>query len=220
MTACPAPRHDATGYQRYGCRCDEGRRAQRRYCKRLQLAKRRGQPPKVDNTATIRRIQALAWMGWSERELERRARIGLGTVDTVKRRKSHLVCRTTADAIAAVYDRLWDVDGGNRQSKAYARRAGWAPPAAWDDDTIGDPAARPAHGARVAWRDDPTIDDTAVDRFLTGDRSIRPTPPERREAIRRLRAEGVPEKQIRERVHVSWGQYRRQVDLLEQRGAA
>ena len=73
-----------------------------------------------------------------------------GTVDNIHRRK--LVRVKTARVVAEVYDRLWDKpapEGRNRScALAMARRKGFVPPLAWDDDEIDDPAARP-HGE---WR--------------------------------------------------------------------
>jgi hypothetical protein len=65
------------------------------------------------------------------------------------------VLAATARAAATLYDELWDVPPATdshrtRQSASRARNhaaaRGWPPPAAWDDDTIDDPAAGPAEG--------------------------------------------------------------------------
>jgi hypothetical protein len=59
--------------------------------------------------------------------------------------------------IADVYERLWDQlpplgTAAQRQAAddalARARRSRWAPPMAWDDDVLDDPAGRPAPGWR------------------------------------------------------------------------
>jgi hypothetical protein len=57
----------------------------------------------------------------------------------------------TAMAVAAAYDRLWNQDprqhgvtvGTYKKVRGVARAHGWAPPGAWDDDTIDDPTAHP-----------------------------------------------------------------------------
>lgn len=104
----------------------------------------------IDSTGTRRRLQALIAMGWSHRVLVPILGVAPGTVDNIHRRK--LVRVKTARVVAEVYDRLWDKpapEGRNRScALAMARRKGFVPPLAWDDDEIDDPAARP-HGE---WR--------------------------------------------------------------------
>jgi hypothetical protein len=57
-----------------------------------------------------------------------------------------------AAAVAALYDDLWDVDGGSADAAAYAIVRGWAPPLAWDDNP-GDPHFIDDPGAPVSdWR--------------------------------------------------------------------
>ena len=54
------------------------------------------------------------------------------------------------DAIKELYDRLWDQRGpATTLSINRVIKAGYAPPLAWDDDTIDDANARPDLGARV-----------------------------------------------------------------------
>jgi hypothetical protein len=57
--------------------------------------------------------------------------------------------------IAGAYERLWDAQPSRRTEAEReaadaalqrARRMGWAPPMAWDDDLIDDPVGRPADG--------------------------------------------------------------------------
>ena len=74
---------------------------------------------------------------------------------------STTVAPATARAVEDLYDRAWQ--GPRRPSTASRRRAvtaGWAPPLAWDDDTIDDPAASPA-GVRSAADDRPDRHATA-----------------------------------------------------------
>jgi hypothetical protein len=65
------------------------------------------------------------------------------------------VTAATARAVRELYDRLWDKpppENGQRERIAAARarnhaaQRDWAPPLAWDDDIIDDPAGRPAQG--------------------------------------------------------------------------
>lgn len=110
---------------------------------------------KVDATGTRRRLQALMSLGWSASELGRR--IGVLPSNMHYPLHGEQVTAARARSIRHLYDDLWDQHPvpRNRQHAACitratsaARRLGWAPPAAWDDDAIDDPAARP-HGARA-----------------------------------------------------------------------
>jgi hypothetical protein len=113
-----------------------------------------------------------------------------------------VLLRTTADAITRVYDELsmtvpQDDEAGrspragrihDRQRRLAARR-GWAPPLAWDDDTIDDPAATPATGARErAWST--RHDETVVERILAGEWDLQSSRPEREEVVARWRTAG------------------------------
>lgn len=93
---------------------------------------------------TVRRLQALGWLGWTRAEIYRRA--GLYLVHGGKTLGS-LVRESTADAIARVYDDLWDCPPleteETKSVRSLARELGWAPPLAWDDETLDDPEARP-----------------------------------------------------------------------------
>lgn len=94
----------------------------------------------VDSTGTVRRLQALVFMGWTVKELMRRigSNEGYGT-----RLMSHpFVYERTRAKIAALYDELWDehppIRTGTerhqaRRAKMIARRRGWVGPLAWDD---------------------------------------------------------------------------------------
>lgn len=101
----------------------------------------------VDATASRRRLQALAVMGWPTRQIAAR----LGNLDPQTYRyiangRTRTIRRRTEQAIAELYDELWATPGPSRKSASIAKSKGWVPPLAWDDDSIADPSARP-HGA-------------------------------------------------------------------------
>ncbi len=103
----------------------------------------------VNSAGTRRRVQALAWMGWTTAEVARRAGTTANTLRTLilpHRQVSFALARRVAD----VYDQLSHVPGPSKGAARKARGLGHAPPAAWDDDTIDDPAARPDLGAKRA----------------------------------------------------------------------
>lgn len=115
-------------------------------------AARAGQEPA---TATTRRLQALAVLGWSPLALAGRLGMHLASVRRIRDGEREDVEAATATAIRALYDELWD-QAPPAATKAeriavgkvsrHAARSGWAPPVAWDDETISDPAAAPAPG--------------------------------------------------------------------------
>lgn len=108
----------------------------------------RGSHRGVDGTGTYRRCEALLWMGWPWAEMDRRAGLKPYTLATLRTRKEPVSFRV-AQAIAATYAELSHLPGPSKMTATKARRSGYAPPAAWDEDTIDDPKSRPA-GVRKA----------------------------------------------------------------------
>jgi len=100
----------------------------------------------VDATATRRRMQGLAAIGWPFAEQARR--LGKTPSDLRRALTSPTVSARREREVKALFEQLQGTPAPNgwvaRRIRAHAAAAGWAPPAAWDDD-IDDPAARP-HG--------------------------------------------------------------------------
>ncbi|WP_435643821.1 hypothetical protein ACR9VJ_26200 [Streptomyces sp. H49] len=103
----------------------------------------------VDPTGTRRRLQALMANGWPQLRLG--PHIGRHPMYVNQLLAQPRIYGVTAVAVAAAYDRLWNQDprqhgvreGTYKKVRGVARAHGWAPPGAWDDDTIDDPAAAP-----------------------------------------------------------------------------
>lgn len=104
----------------------------------------------VPSVGTIRRIQALVWLGWSLPVIG--GRIGMDRRNTTRLLRQDQVTRATEAAVRRVYGELWDKQPPTRttaerysvsRSRGEALRRGWVSPLAWDDDTIDDPDARP-----------------------------------------------------------------------------
>jgi hypothetical protein len=104
----------------------------------------------VPNAGTVRRVQALATLGWSVKQIAARAGINHQAIYGALGGRDVVV--STARAVRDVYDQLWSTpapegDRWERIAATVARRraeeCGWLPPLAWDDDTIDDPKARP-----------------------------------------------------------------------------
>jgi hypothetical protein len=109
----------------------------------------------VTPTGARHRITALFALGWSPAVLA--AETGVDEQAIAGRpRDLEQQGQGALDRIGAAYDRLWNTrpPGRTREERAvaemfreHAREVGWAPPMAWDDDTIDDPAVRrPAPG--------------------------------------------------------------------------
>jgi hypothetical protein len=102
----------------------------------------------VPNIGGRRRIQALMAMGWRHQDLT--PMLGLYTSNIVHQEGGWFTKRKH-DAIKDLYDRLWDKRGpATTLSINRVKKAGYAPPLAWDDETIDDPDAVPNWGAAVA----------------------------------------------------------------------
>ena len=133
----------------------------------------------VPSLGATRRIRALMAIGWRHDDI----------TQFIGRASHHLATgrypRMPAldwRVVAATYERLSPVDGGSVKSRTRAKRAGFAPPLAWDD--IDDPAETPTLGGI-----DDQLDPVVVMRLLEG-RRIKATNAEREEAIRRWVADG------------------------------
>jgi hypothetical protein len=109
----------------------------------------------VPSAGTRRRIQALVAIGWSMAKLADRLGVQPTNLPAVLNRPNVLVA--TRRAVVSLYDELWDTappTDAHRdkiaasRARNMARRNGWPPPMAWDDDEIDDPrptlAERPA----------------------------------------------------------------------------
>ncbi len=98
----------------------------------------------VDGTGTQRRAEALSAMGWTRKEVARKAGLSDSTLHPSKLGKN--VWFSTDSAVRDVYEQLkWKVSPGSHagQTRATARRLGYAPPWAWRNGTLDDPLAQP-----------------------------------------------------------------------------
>lgn len=114
----------------------------------------------IDATGTRRRVQALAAIGWTISEQGRR--IGQAPTNMWQLTRAERVTVRIAERVTALYDELsmtppdgWLAD----LTRTRAAKKGWAPPLAWDDDTIDDPTAVPDLGAKTR-REDALAEDS------------------------------------------------------------
>jgi plasmid maintenance system antidote protein VapI len=92
---------------------------------------------------STRQLQALYAIGHSRITIAANTGLHEATISDIANGKYTKVDGSTATAITLAYRRLGEVHGTSWKSRLRAREEGWAPPAAWDDDTIDDPEAAP-----------------------------------------------------------------------------
>lgn len=97
----------------------------------------------IDATGTVRRLQALVAIGYSTTELG--ARIGVNATNTAHTMRAAQVTVRRARQVAELYEQLSHLPGESTRARLRAQRRGWAPPLAWDEDAIDDPAASPVN---------------------------------------------------------------------------
>lgn len=106
----------------------------------------------VPRIGAQRRVQALLTLGWRIADIDRMAGTTL-RVNLYGAGRSMIEGRIHR-AVADVYDELWDREGPSLRTRTRAAKAGYAPPAAWDDDSIDDPMATPDLGEHQYSRSD------------------------------------------------------------------
>lgn len=162
-TACTGPRHGTVNDYRYGCRCPDAREDKRIYDKRRREGRHRARL--VDGTGTRRRLQALNALGWTLRHMAAQLGWSFQATQAVITGVHPMVRSSTRTAVAALYDELGATLGPSPITRTRALRRGYLPPQAWDDDSIDNPAARPAP---IPATDPDLVDEVLVQRVLDG----------------------------------------------------
>lgn len=97
--------------------------------------------PRVDPTGTIRRIQALAHIGWPVALTAKKAGYTPSYLFNIMAGRVPTIPRDVASRLAIVYRQHSHQPGPSEYTRSIARRNGWHGPLAWDD--IDDPACQP-----------------------------------------------------------------------------
>lgn len=145
---CTADRHGTYSAVRHcNCTCPEARPDYLRKRKRYSVAHRRGVSLRVPATGTIRRVQALQYIGYSLVDLKKM----LGYDHKSRRhflatttRTDYTVWATTANKVDTLYRRLCMTPATGPHAarlSSMARKRGYASPLAWND--IDDPGEVP-----------------------------------------------------------------------------
>lgn len=156
----------------------------------------------VPSVGAVRRVQALMALGWRKADLQAEG-IPSGQLIT---RSRDLINVEAWRQVRDIYDRLSMAPGPSDTARDRAAARGYAPPLAWDDETIDDPRATPQHRASG----DARIDSAAIDRAVASGSSGTPcdtdlplTQEERVAAIRQLSAQGSSDAEIAQTFGVS-----------------
>lgn len=109
----------------------------------------------VPSVGAYRRIQALLAIGWTHADIT--ARSGVSTTYILSRalrsdRPGRWVASSTHWAIARAFDEMSMTPGPSSRGAQVARSRGYAPPLAWDEETIDDPHAKPDLGSQTPGR--------------------------------------------------------------------
>lgn len=191
------PAHSTYARYQAGCRQPCCVQAERAYQNMRNRRIAYGQPLKVPSIGSVRRIQALMADGWTGQHLARE----LG----IRRNNLPVYCRFPtirawkAQQIAELYDQMKGQSGPSERTAARAAAAGFLPPESWEHADIDNPDALPVIDYHdPAGPDD--VDEVAVQRAAQGDRTVKLTPPERREAIRLLHSQGLSDNAIADRI--------------------
>lgn len=166
----------------------------------------------IPNVGCRRRIRALLALGWTHAELTQRS----GVLTALK--LSQAGDYVTADVhrkIAELYDALSMTLGPSERTRHRAAKWGYAPPLAWDEETIDDPGARPA-GMYVAHGSKRVTDESLILRRMAGDRTAKTRGPESVEVVRRLLAEGRSQRWISIHTGLKTERYMDQIDTAQE----
>jgi len=96
----------------------------------------------VTSVGTVRRLEALAVLGWSWPSLERRLDLPRQTL--MFRRARPRVRAEYGRQVRDLYDELSMRRGPSAHAAGRAAAKGWLPPLAWDDEDLDDPRVPPA----------------------------------------------------------------------------
>lgn len=139
--------------------------------------------PFVPKLGAARRVQALLWLGHGYQA--QRLHGGVNT-RMVIHQKGRWITRSTHDKIAALYDDLSSTEGTSKHAKAWARKQGYQPPAAWDDIDLDPNITLASEDPNI--KDETEIDEAAVLRRMNGDKSVRLSLVDAAEIVRRCSA--------------------------------
>lgn len=150
-----------------------------RYKQRVYL--NGGRPLQVPSRGTTRRLQALAAVGWTQKDIAKRLGVSPSRVGHLMNGMFPTVFPDTAAAVAKVFEELCMVVPTDppptnprqirihERARRQARARGWVSALAWDD-IDNDPHPYGATSAAARHRRKTDIDEGVVERLLAGER--------------------------------------------------
>ena len=102
----------------------------------------------VPSLGTVRRLQALVAIGHSQQAICDHLGWLPGNATRLFNGKQDFVTVSTAAKARVLFSELQLTPGSCERARRRAKKLGWAPPLAWDEDAIDDPDARPDFGQR------------------------------------------------------------------------
>ncbi|MBD3004855.1 hypothetical protein [Streptomyces sp. 5-10] len=102
----------------------------------------------IDSTGTVRRLRALARMGYTAAHIAEKAKLATGTISELMSGSRSKVNTSTALAIADLYESWSAALGPSIRTRRYAERKGWGSPLTWNN--IDDPSEKPDFGEQVS----------------------------------------------------------------------
>lgn len=178
------PRHQHGTYVAYTidhCRCTDCATASAEYERNRVRRNAYGRSNLTDATPVRDHIAELTAAGVGLKQITRHTGLDRQRLDGALHGRD--VVAATHRAVATAYEQLWDVPAPRRdqrekisaaRAQGRAQREGWAPPLAWDDAALDDPAATPhtdagparrQHGGGVVNHD--SLTDCAIEWGLT-----------------------------------------------------
>ncbi|WP_333745550.1 hypothetical protein [Streptomyces sp. IBSBF 2950] len=162
----------------------------------------------IDPTGTVRRVEALAVVGWSRAVLA--ARLGRSYCSFKNSLKRDRISAALAKGVASLYDEVWDQrpeDHGVRgwvadRVRRDAEAAGFHGPLAWDDDSLDNPAALPQTDAQVSVLDQ---GENLADRFLLGESVILDAAARREVLVHYMEWTALPVEEVAARLEMTEG---------------
>ncbi|WP_157874557.1 hypothetical protein [Streptomyces sp. AcH 505] len=120
----------------------------------------------VSSLGAVRRLRALYALGHYQHEIAAVSGLSRDFISGLAVGHWSTLALDRDRAIRQAYDALAMRVGASWKTRRLAESHGWAPPLAWDDDTIDDPKALPQMDAAAPR---PTEGANVVDRFLLGE---------------------------------------------------
>ena len=155
----------------------------------------------VPSVGTVRRLQALVAVGYSESELASRLGVLVTNLSGIILGKRSRVTAATYEAVRELFAECWAHPKRGRvgeRSRALAKSHRWVGPLAWDD--IDDPRETPNLAGEFTG--EPQLDEIAIEEAMLG-RPVKLRHGERREVVRRLNALKLNDQEIATRMHIA-----------------